>query len=153
MIRKVRSNQGFTLIELMIVIAIIGILAAIAIPNFIAYRNKAFCSAAESDARSIAAGLSDYFSIAAHTVLPTQGPLSEVMLNYGTNNISVTCSRNGRPDANLATIAGDLDNIYITVEDGSGRCPGDYRVANRAAWTGAAADGSDYVAFKRMVSE
>ena len=47
---KLNNKKGFTLIELMIVIAIIGILAAIAIPNFIDYRNKSYCSRAESDA-------------------------------------------------------------------------------------------------------
>ncbi|MBU0994032.1 MAG: prepilin-type N-terminal cleavage/methylation domain-containing protein [Proteobacteria bacterium] len=53
MIQKLQNNEkGFTLIELMIVIAIIGILSAIAIPNFLSYRQKGYDAKSLADAKN-----------------------------------------------------------------------------------------------------
>ncbi|MFP4168032.1 MAG: type IV pilin protein [Desulfonatronovibrionaceae bacterium] len=51
--RKMMQSKGFTLIELMIVVAIIGILAAIAIPNYMNYQCKAKQSEAKTNLGSI----------------------------------------------------------------------------------------------------
>lgn len=97
--------KGFTFIELMIVIAIIGIIVAVGVPSFIAFRNKPFCTQAEHDAASIAAAVGDYYSDPNHTGLVTVGDLA------GLGTIS-------------GTISGSVSAIVITVTDPGG-CPRD----------------------------
>jgi type IV pilus assembly protein PilA len=53
MLKILRKQEGFTLIELMIVVAIIGILAAIAIPNFLQYQLKSKQSEAKTNIQAI----------------------------------------------------------------------------------------------------
>jgi type IV pilus assembly protein PilA len=60
-LNKMKNQKGFTLIELMIVIAIIGILAAIAIPQFSAYRRRSYNASANADLRNAATAQEAYY--------------------------------------------------------------------------------------------
>ncbi|WP_084156384.1 type IV pilin protein [Desulforegula conservatrix] len=103
-----KNKNGFTLIEVMVVVAIIGSLAAIAIVNMINYRNKTYCPLAENDAQNAKAALSAYFSIPAHTTLPSSTDL-KVAFNNGAPNVIIS----GDPDT----------SITIDVTDSTNRCP------------------------------
>jgi type IV pilus assembly protein PilA len=61
LLRLRKKDEGFTLIELMIVVAIIGILAAIAIPNFLRYQAKTKQSEAKTNLGSIFTSQVTYF--------------------------------------------------------------------------------------------
>lgn len=59
--KKKQSKRGFTLIELMIVVAILGILAAVAIPAFINYMTRAKTSEASVNIKTMTEGAMSYF--------------------------------------------------------------------------------------------
>ncbi len=81
LLRKHKNNEGFTLIELMIVVAIIGILAAIAIPAFINYVKRSKTSEAPANLKALFTGAQAYYQAERNTmrgvVMATDGIVAD----------------------------------------------------------------------------
>jgi len=77
---KNRDEKGFTLIELIIVTAIIGVLSSVAIPQFSSYRTKSQDAAAKADLRNAATAQEGYF-IDRGTYCDTLATLEDIL--YG----------------------------------------------------------------------
>jgi prepilin-type N-terminal cleavage/methylation domain-containing protein len=72
--RKNSKKSGFTLVEIMIVVAIIGLLAAIAIPSFVNARTKSQKNACINNLRQIS-GATDQYALDHNNTAPAMGDL------------------------------------------------------------------------------
>jgi prepilin-type N-terminal cleavage/methylation domain-containing protein len=117
--RRIRTDGGFTLIELMIVVAIIGVLAAIAIPAYRDYVKRARMSEVLAAIDAIAQGASEYHGVTGYfpEASYTAGNLANFSQEYA--NIQLIDEPDRNTDIRIrSTFNANLDLTEITSDYG-----------------------------------
>jgi type IV pilus assembly protein PilA len=118
--RQKGQEEGFTLIELMVVVLIIAILIAIAIPTFLGARQRAQNRAAQSNARNgLTAEKTIYTDTQTYTSVSANLANVEPSLNFATDEVPGAAGLNNEVAVSVSA-AGDI--VYIGVKSKSNNC-------------------------------
>lgn len=117
-INKKKGQKGFTLIELMIVIAIIGILAAIAIPQFSAYRARGYMAATRSDVKNAYTAATAYFADRPSATAIVIGDVEDGGYN-ATEGVVLTVGTGSADTFSISATHDQLDGTYSMDADGT----------------------------------